>query len=193
MARYHSQRTTHTRKPITTDVLQRLLHTLQHCRLCCHHNVAMFRAALCLAFYGFLHGGEFTTPSYQAFDPRIHATVADIKFKNDSLDFYIKRSKTDQLGKGHTVTLQASDSSLCPVTLIKEYIGLRSCSKQKPLFTLCNGHPLSLTNFQAMLHKLLSSTGLPPQVYNTHSLRIGAATSAAQEGLPSHIIKHLGR
>ena len=49
------------------------------------------------------------------------------------------------------------------------YQGLRSCSKQKPLFTLCNGHPLSLTNFLSMLHKLPSSTGLSPQVYNTQS------------------------
>ena len=70
------------------------------------------------------------------------------------------------MGKSHTVTLQASDSSLCQVTLIKEYI---SCSKQKPLFTLCNRHSLSLTNFLSMLHKLPSSTGLSPLVYNTQS------------------------
>ena len=70
------------------------------------------------------------------------------------------------MGKSHTVTLQASDSSLCQVTLIKEYI---SRSKQKPLFTLCNRHSLSLTNFLSMLHKLPSSTGLSPLVYNTQS------------------------
>lgn len=79
----------------------------------------MFRAAICLAFYGFLCSGEFMTPFYQAFDLRIHATVADIEVKKDSLDFYIKHSKTDQIDKSHTVTLQALDSSLCPVTLIK--------------------------------------------------------------------------
>ena len=62
MARYHSQCTTHTRKAITMDILQRLLHTLQHCCLWCHYNVAMFRAALWVSM-------EFTTPSYQAFTP----------------------------------------------------------------------------------------------------------------------------
>lgn len=151
----------------------------------------MFRAALSGILW--LSSWRFTILSYQAFNPRIHATMADIQVNNNSPAFNNKHSKTDQLGKSHTIILWASDSSLCPVKLVKGYIGLSICRRQQSLLTLCNSRLQSLAHFRSMLRKLLTNTGLSPQDHNTHSLHIGATTSAAQEGLSPCIIKCLGR
>ncbi|CAB1433107.1 unnamed protein product [Pleuronectes platessa] len=43
-----------------------------------------------------------------------------------------------------------------------------------------------------MLHDLVRSCGLPPEHYSPHSLRIGAATTAALH-LPAATLKSLGR
>ena len=98
MARYHLQHTTRTRKQLTYS-----RHTLQQCCLWGHHNLAMFRAALSGILW--LSSWRFTILSYQAFNPRIHATMADIQVNNNSPAFNNKHSKTDQLGKSHTIIL----------------------------------------------------------------------------------------
>ena len=48
---------------------------------------------------------EFTITSRRAFDPRTHSTRKDIAWIKDSLCFFIKRSKTDQAGKGTTISV----------------------------------------------------------------------------------------
>ena len=42
-------------------------------------------------------------------------------------------------------------------------------------------------------HHLIRRCGYSTKLYNTHSLRIGAATAAARSGLPPATIKNLGR
>ena len=48
---------------------------------------------------------EFTITSRRAFDPRTHSTRKDIAWIKGSLCFFIKRSKTDQAGKGTTISV----------------------------------------------------------------------------------------
>ena len=187
--------TSRNREPITTEILQQLLLTLKSSKPWCKQERVMFAAAMCLAFFGFLRGGELTVPSKQRFNPHQHPTPADVTFStsNDCLHFRIKCSKTDQLHKGHIITLHATPHDLCPVHIIRKYVCRYTTSESQPLFAHCDGRPMSLQRFRYRLKTLLDLAGLPSKLYNTHSFRIGAATSAAREGVKAKRIKQLGR
>ncbi|KAL5469062.1 hypothetical protein EMCRGX_G030254 [Ephydatia muelleri] len=53
--------------------------------------------------------------------------------------------------------------------------------------------PLTAKKFRAILRFHLKSLGFNPSLFNTHSLRIGAATAAAKAGMSSSTIMELGR
>ena len=60
-----------------------------------------------------------------------------------------------------------------------------------PLFLQENGQPLTRTQLSNFLQSTLSAVGITG-TYSGHSFRIGAATTAAQQGLPDHLIKTMG-
>eukprot|EP00731_Ephydatia_muelleri_P034819 Em0079g6a len=55
------------------------------------------------------------------------------------------------------------------------------------------GTALTARALRLVLHHLIRRCGYSTELYNTHSLRIGAATAAARSGLPPATIKNLGR
>ena len=61
------------------------------------------------------------------------------------------------------------------------------------MFQFKDGTPLSRRTLASNLHTLLELCGLEPKNYNTHSFRIGAATTAAAASLPAWLITILGR
>ena len=182
------------RKPITQSMLNRILAHPQDCHKWCHHDRLMLSAALSLAFYGFLQASEFTAPSEHSFNPHKHLTTQDLTISSKKVLFNIKRSKTDQTAQGHTITLHATGGKLCPVRLIITYHeGNQNSRKNQPLFTRKQGKPLTPSWFRRTLKTLLAHLGYDASQYNTHSLRIGAATSAAEAGISTKTIKRLGR
>ena len=68
---------------------------------------------------------------------------------------------------------------------------LRCCHAKPaaPLSHFQSGRPLSVRRLRSTLHSLLRQNSYDPGNYNTHCLRIGAATA----GLPPATIKQLGR
>lgn len=80
---------------------------------------AMFWAACCLAFFGFLRAGEFTVPSLKAYDTTRHLNVEDLSADHPSrptaLHVRIKVSKTDPFHRGTTVVLGTTGADLCPL------------------------------------------------------------------------------
>ena len=96
-----------TRKPITHNLLICHLHHLRQYSSLCPQDRRMLAAAFSLAFHGFLRVGEYTVPSLHRFNPSHHATAHDIIWHKHHLSFTIKRSKTDQLGRG---TIQKSSA-----------------------------------------------------------------------------------
>ena len=107
------------REPTTTSILQLLLRTLHSAKPWCSLERAMLAAALCLGFYGFLRRGKLMPSNKQTFNPRSHPTSADINLSAEGL---IKRSKTDQLGRGHTISLFRSKAVFCPVAIVEHYL-----------------------------------------------------------------------
>ena len=153
-------------------------------------------AACCLAFFGFLRCSEFTVPSQVGYNPAIHLSFSDIAvddYNNPStVVVSIKQSKTDPLGKGTTITLGATQNTLCPIKALLPYLARRG-SQPGPLFICENQHFLTQSAFRSHLMTLLDELGLDASCYNTHSFRIGAATSAESAGLSESQIKTMGR
>ena len=103
---------------------------------------------------------------------------------------YIKKSKTDSFHRGTSITLGATRHKICPVKALMLYLARRG-SQAGPLF-ICENQSTQQT-FRSHLMKLLQDLNLDPSCYNTHSFRIGAATSAEAAGLTESQIKTLGR
>ena len=172
---------------------------------CIHNTVAktpndyhsiMIWAACCLAFFGFLRCGEFTTPSDSDFDPQAHLTIDDIAIDNhitpSTIRVRIKQSKTDPFREGVYLFLGKTDQIICPVNGILPYLAIRG-NMPGPLFVMENKKPLTRQRFYLSLAAVLEQSGLNHKNYNTHSFRIGAATTARQAGIPDALIQMLGR
>lgn len=182
------------REPITLPILHRMLRVLKSCRGISRPNQTMLRAAFCLAFHGFLRVSEYTIPTARAFDSRRHATHEDIEWHKRWFTFTLKVSKTDQLGRGTRIHLQRTRRLTCPHTAMKRYRHQRhGAPPASPLFTFRDGTPLTPPSCRHHLRKLLAHAGYRPERFNTHSFRIGAATSAAAAGATSREIKRRGR
>ena len=177
------------RQPVTADLMTVLHKSLD---LSKPDNVMLW-AACCLGFFGFLRAGEFTTNS--SFDPSIHLTTADLQVDSSSnpqsFRVFIKCAKTDPFRSGCFIFLGRGSAPLCPVLALTSYLHLRGPGKG-PLFFFQDGRPLSRALLSSFLQSTLQAAGIPGK-FSGHSFRIGAATTAAQRGVPDHLIKTMGR
>ena len=190
-----SKRLPDQRQPITSTILRHLIHQLksdQHLR---KPDRAMLSAAFCLAFYGLLRVSEYTAPSDKAFISRVHATLSDIQWHSQHFTFILKRSKTDQQGKGTMISFCKLTKSTCPYHSMATYIALAPPKDPHttPLFCFSNGRPLTRFRLLKHLRRQLQRAGYHPHRFNTHSFRIGGATSAAEACASQATIQQLGR
>ena len=102
-----------------------------------------------------------------------------------------EESENRPFGRGITLFLGRSQSDVCPVAALLNYLAIRP-SAEGALFVHSNGAPLLKRQFVAGVRKALSLFGLDSSTYSGHSFRIGVATSAAAAGIPDHLIKTLG-
>lgn len=155
----------------------------------------MFWAACTLAYFGLLRSAEFTVPSIAKFDPTLHLQVSDLAFDNldgpSCLRVWIKASKTDPFRKGCHIYIGTGSAPLCALMAMAAYLHKRGNSPG-PLFLLQNGQPLSRELLSSWLKRILTASGVPGN-FSSHSFRIGAATVAARNGVPDHLIQALGR
>ena len=158
----------------------------------------MFRAAVLLAFHGFLRCAEFTSGEHTAFDPQFDASrdSVDVTYTDGQpvLQFRVKRSKTDPFAKGMTIYIGRAALPYCPVTAMVEYLATAAPPNDRPLFCLASGTPLTHGCLTTKVRNLLVAAGVPnARNYGGHSFRIGAATSAAACGISEWQIRALGR
>ena len=104
----------------------------------------------------------------------------------------IKESKTDPFRVGHTIVVGVTNTPLCPVAAMKQYLAIRP-PQAGPLFVNAVSKPLTKQALTLETRKLLAQAGFNASSYAGHSYRIGAATTAAAAKLPSWLIKTLGR
>lgn len=102
------------------------------------------------------------------------------------------------MNRGASVRFFPLHNAVCPIANLRQYLTLLSLrfaetSRQSPLFMASNGRALSRIEFISRLRQLLSTLGHRASCYSGHSLRIGAASSAAHAGVSSSVSKLLGR
>lgn len=190
--RRSSKKKTRSRLPITIPLLHTIKRQLSTSALTAQDKL-LYWAAFTLAFYGFLRASEYSYPTKRKYRHSSHLLLRDLAVKKHSISIHLKRSKTDRFGKSATVLIGATGSSTCPVRAMRKFSVARRRQPSGPLFRLSNGDLLTRSSISVMTKNLLRAADIDPGSYSSHSYRIGAATAAADAGLPDHLIKTLGR
>ena len=176
------------REPITPAHLRTMLDFLNTARFS-QHDRCMWKCVIITAFFGMLRVSEYTTPSNTAFESGVHLASTNITLSPQMATIRIKALKTDPFRSGMIVRLYAIQDPLCPVNALREYLNLRSRLPAGPFFVLSNGDHLTRPHVAAFL-----TISFPAAVnINTHSFRIGGASTAASSGVPDSIIQIMGR
>lgn len=176
------------RKPITLSILHSMINVLRKGKFGLYHD-ALLETVFLLAFYGFLRSGEFTCNS--AFDPDSDICFSDLTFHPQFYNLFLKSTKAQ---KGCSIIVARVDSSFCPYRGMLSYLKLRKCpSPLSPLFLISANSPLTKSWFISHMKNVLADIGLDPEHYSGHSFRIGAATTAATQGISSASLQQLGR
>uniref|UniRef100_A0A087Y3N6 Tyr recombinase domain-containing protein n=1 Tax=Poecilia formosa TaxID=48698 RepID=A0A087Y3N6_POEFO len=152
---------------------------------------SLLKSSFLLAFYGLLRLGEFTSPNNTFISSRDLA-VSDLSFHPDFYSLSLKHSKT----KGAcTIVVARTNGQLCPFRAMFKFALLRHqlSGLPDPLFLTPEGLIMSAAWFLKHLRFLLAACHLPPSQFSGHFFRIGAATSAAAQGIPTSSLQQLGR
>ena len=181
------------RLPITPAILQHLFNTWSQPPVT--YDAVMLWAACCLGFFGFLRSGEFTCPSattYKSFMLSTRDIGVDSHTNPTFITVNLRRSKTDIFSRGVTIYLGRTKAIICPVAAMLAYLSIRPPT-QGPLFIYADGTSLSRQRLVVALREALEPYGTNTRLYNGHSFRIGAATTAAACGFEDSLIQVLGR
>ena len=182
------------RLPITMSVMRQLKGALADDHQFAAQDKLMLWSAFTLAFFAFLRSSEFTSPSSTLFNPRLHLCHSDISFTTaGSLSLQLKTSKTDPFRKGCSIILAPSGRSVCAVRAMRRYLDHQPPRSATPLYFFSTGQFLTRDKVTSILRLLLQRLGFATESYASHSFRIGAATTAAEAGLPPWLIQTLGR
>ena len=105
------------RLPVTPPLLRRLHPPGLLQPATASHDELLLWAAATLCFFVFFRAGEITVPSVTAYDPAVHLSWGDVTISDDGrvLRVFLKRSKTDQYGRGVEVFIGSTADDLCPV------------------------------------------------------------------------------
>lgn len=194
LKRQAGSRRSHTRLPITPRILLQLKAAWSS--QLSPFDADMLWAAATMCFFAFLRSGELVVPSDSAFDPNVHLAYGDVRADNTSspqfLEVRIKASKTDPFRVGVAVYLGRTNCALCPVAATLRYMVSRGGSPGI-FFRFEDGKPLTRDRLVARVRTAIASVVADSTNYAGHSFRIGAATTAALQGIPDSLIKTLGR
>ena len=180
-----------TRLPLTQDIL---LQIIQTCSLSLIDNLNIY-TAICVGFSAFLRAGEFTWDSWDpASSPshslsRQHVTFNEV---DGSVTLGLPSSKTDPYRLGVDIHLASSSSTICAVCTLKQLFTRHPLPQNHALFNRPMG-PFSKSHFVDKMHEFLLRIGTPTHGFSGHSLRKGAAVSAAARGISKENIKLMGR
>lgn len=178
-----------TRLPITSDLLFRISDSTSN--VCFSpFEALLFKVAFCLYFFGAFRISELL-PNKAVVGFGI--LYKDVHLRSGSLPIFLRQSKTDYMGKGCWITLQANvGGKVCVVDLVRQYLLLRPTGSSF-LLVHANGNPLTIYQFKAVLKKCLLVLDLGHMHITFHSFRIGAATEASNSGFNADMIKHVGK
>jgi hypothetical protein len=186
--RVYSDKGKRVRLPLTASILLRIVNELRN-----DEEGINIKTALCVAFAAFLRSGEFTWDSWTAQHHQFHLSRNHIQFNSNSVMLTLPASKTDPYRKGVIIPLASSSSPLCPVTALRNLYSLYPRPASQPLFSRPFGQPFTKQFMISKIRELLLRAGIPTLGFSGHSIRKGAAVTAASNGMSRDNIKLLGR
>lgn len=139
-------------------------------------DLPMLKAACCLAIFSFLRLTEFTAPSVTEIDPTAHLCLRDITIDSHSSPSLIRVKAKQTLFARESIG--RSHASIYLVKLITI-----PCSQRRGAWATVPPHKLLPLTHSSLVHHLKAaqaSVGLDPNLYNSHSFCIGAATRQQQ-------------
>ena len=154
------------------------------------HNSKMLWAATLISYFGCTRISEIASKYTRQYRKNHTLLVQDVSITNNQLSVFIRAAKTDQYCTGATVIIAENGTDICPVHATTDYLKHRA-NKPGPFFLFDDGTCLTPQRFNTFLHQCLPNTNAG--TYSAHSLRIGAATVAAEMGYSKEAIQALGR
>lgn len=175
------------RLPITAPILRQIVNAIRQVNF----DSVNLKTALCVAFAAFLRSGEFTWDSWNPSSSQYHLSRRHVTFNYDnSVTLILPASKTNPFRKGTAIQLAPSPSStICPVDALRHLFNAFPRDPSHPLFSRSFG-PF---NRQYVVDKVKELLRISTIGFSGHSLRKGAAVSAAANRIPKDGIKLLGR
>lgn len=176
--------------PITKSLLHRMVDAIPHLVLG-PYNQAMYKALFLLAYNACLRAGELV---HTASDKHILQWNDVQKISNESCrGMQIKFRSYKHSGIDCPVLqLQETMSSHCPVKNLSTFLVLRG-SKPGPLIATAFGRALSRNEMSKVLKSAIQFCGYDPQLYDTHSFRVGRVSQLAADNAPDSVIRATGR
>lgn len=142
------------------------------------------RALLLLGFAGAMRRSEL-----------VGLDVSDVALTDDGLVAVIRRSKTDQDGRGRKVGIPfGACPDTCPVRAVQAWLDASGID-EGPIFRSVNKHGqvmegrLSDRAVAEVVKRSLAAAGKNPSRYAGHSLRAGLITQAAMSGVSERAIQ----
>ena len=106
----------------------------------------------------------------------VNIDLEDLEFTKEGVKIFLKRSKTDQSGKGMIKAIPYfKDINFCPIHSLKRWIEISQINKGL-IFDISD------KMVAILIKKYLSEAGFDSEKYSGHSLRSGFATVAADSG-----------
>lgn len=172
--------------PLTYTDLQKLWPVILN-----SDNSLMWQSVVSLAFFGGLRCSEYAINATHHSAP---ATVSCISFTQQGhLKYKVPRSKTK--AHGLIITLGCSGVAICATCTLKEYLKHKvqqgHVQADSCLYTV-NSKPLTTALVNSFIAQIVTKVGWDPNRYSAHSLRAGAATTAAAAGFSEWELKKMG-
>ncbi len=149
----------------------------------------MYKALLCTAFHLCARVGEVTRSNGS-----VNHTIKreNITITTHSLLIKFDMFKHSNYRKSYSRVLEADGSIVCPVSLLQAYLHIQPPPHMGPLFLHRDGSVVTATTLSQILLSSLQWAGISTEGITPHSLRIGAATTAAEQGALELQLKLLG-
>ncbi len=141
------------------------------------------RALLLIGFAGGLRRSEL-----------VGLDIADLEFVREGLVVTLRRSKTDQEGRGRRIGIPHARGRWCPVREVQAWIETADIEEGSLFRSLRKGGKISHDRLSGeavsvLIKRHVGKIGLDPAKFSGHSLRAGFVTSAARAGIATHLIR----
>jgi integrase len=103
--------------------------------------------------------------------------LEDVEFTETKAVVTIRRSKTDQLGEGHTIVVKRRGGRYCAIEAVEDWLAVRNRDPEDRSLL-----GVSDVTVNVIVKRAAASLGLNPKEYGAHSLRRGYVTSMSRAG-----------